>query len=101
MAYTLKQRVVGFLVALALALGFIVVQGVSSTSHYDAADASWIACHAAQSLHELSNPPASWPGTRAAHQVFYYSNLSDQYFYTKSGWWDPTWDFYKNEFYLC
>ena len=86
--------------AVLLALAFILVQGIASTSHYDAANASWVHCsHQTQSLHELSDPPASWPGTRAAHSVTRFQYSNSQYFYTKSGWWDPSWDFYKSAAY--
>jgi hypothetical protein len=83
-------------IATVLAISMLLAWGLSTTSHYDAANASWSTCgHGTQSIHELSNPPSSWPGTRAAHTVTRFSASNNQTFFTKSGWWDPTWDFYK------
>ena len=85
-----------------LALTMLFAWGLSTTSHYDAAEASWAHCHSQQGIHELSGPPASWPGTRAAHVVVTLNYpLIEQHFYTKSGWWDPTWDYYKVSYYVC
>lgn len=87
------------IVALALAVGLVSAQGVLETTHDNAAEALWTLCHSAQSIHELSTPPAHWPGTRAAH-VTQVQNLggglylSNQHFYTKSSIFDPTWDYY-------
>jgi hypothetical protein len=83
-----------------LAITMFLAWGLSNTSHEDAADATWHKCaHQTQGIHELSNPPSSWPGTRAAHTVTRFQYSNSQYFYTKSGWWDPTWDFYFSEAY--
>ena len=97
MALTLRRVAVAILLAISMLLAW----GLSTTSHYDAAEASWAHCHSTQSIHELSGPPAAWPGTRAAHTVSYYAGVSYQTFYTKSGWWDPTWDYYKYDFWAC
>ena len=96
MALTLRRVAIATL----LAISMLMAWGLSTTDHGDAADASWVHCsHKTQSLHELSDPPSSWPGTRAAHEVYRFTSSNSQYFYTKSGWWDPTWDFYKSAAY--
>jgi hypothetical protein len=57
-------------------------------------------------LHEFT-PPTSWPGTRAAHKVNGILSLTGASVtliaptYTKSGWWDPTWDYYKTDRKTC
>lgn len=56
--------------------------------------------HATQSIHEIP-APSSWPGTRAAHTVYRFTASIVHYVYTKSGWWDPTWDFYYSAIYAC
>lgn len=53
----------------------------------------------AQSIHEITHQ-SWWPGTRAAHVItgrFYYLNNYQilEHVYTKSGWWDPSWDYFK------
>lgn len=91
-------------VAVAIAVAAIGVQSVLDDSHFTDAEAAWTQCHGTQSIHELSNPPTSWPGTRAAHTVTNTGGspwFSHQVFYTKSGWWDLTWDYYKTVDYLC
>lgn len=81
---------------LILAMAMVIAQGLMVTSHKMAASASWNTCsHQTQNIHELSDPPSSWPGTRAAHTVTRFTSSNSQHFYTKSGWWDPSWDFYK------
>ena len=61
-----------------------------------AAQASWVQCsHPSQSIHELYQPPAAWPGTRAAHTVTRFTGTNVQTFYTKTSSLDFTWDFYK------
>lgn len=84
----------------------VVAPVVVGQSHFDEAQASWATCHSPlnTNIHELSNPPASWPGTRAAHVTYTYSGshsghtdvwiVSDRY--TKNGYLDPTWDYYNS-----
>jgi hypothetical protein len=90
-SFTLGRRIV---VATLLAIAMFLAWGLSNTSHEDDAEASSFTCsHPSQGIHEI-NAPASWPGTRAAHIVNTYGASHQQIVYTKSGWWDPTWDYY-------
>ncbi len=96
MTSLIRRRVVPAVIVLILALSAILVQSILDDSHFTTADASWSTCsHQTQNIHELSNPPAGWPGTRAAHTVTRFTSTNSQTFYTKGGWWDPRWDFYK------
>lgn len=59
-----------------------------------------------QALHSIPKK-AHWPGTKAAHKVGgalsytgAYVTIYDQV-YTKSGWWDLTWDFYNTYSKVC
>jgi len=90
-------------IALAVVIAFVILMawGLSNTSHEDAANASWVQCsHQSQSVHELSQPPSAWPGTRAAHTVTRFTGTNVQTFYTKTSTWDWTWDYYKRVTYL-
>ena len=87
--------------ATAIALIMLLWWGLSNTSHEDAANASWSRCsHLSQSVHELSNPPLAWPGTRAAHTVTRFTGSNVQTFYTKTSSLDWTWDYYKRVTYI-
>jgi hypothetical protein len=88
-------------VATLLAVLALFIWAVSLTSHLWAAEAGTFSCsHASQSIHEIP-APASWPGTRAAHVVSTFSGGKQQLVYTKSGWWDPTWDYYYSSTKTC
>jgi hypothetical protein len=90
-------------VATLLGIAMFLAWGLSNTSHEDAAEASSpynMCTHSAQGIHEIS-APASWPGTRAAHVVSWYSGIVTSTYYTKSGWWDPTWDYYATTSKAC
>lgn len=85
-----------------LAVVITLAWGLSDTSHDSAASASWVQCgHGSQSIHELNQPPSAWPGTRAAHTVTKFTGSNVQTFYTKEGWWDVNWDYYKRVVYAC
>lgn len=69
--------------------------------------ASWSTCHSPlnTNIHELYNPPASWPGTRAAHVTYTYSGTHNGHtdifivsdYYTKNGRLDFNWDYYYSK----
>jgi hypothetical protein len=87
--FTLKERVLAVFAIIALLLGLSVLIAPPA----EAGSPSNMCLHSAQALHEIS-APASWPGTRAAHKVSWYTNIVSWTVYTKSGWWDLTWDYY-------
>jgi hypothetical protein len=94
MVGSLRRRVAPVVIAVILAMVAIIAQAILTTTHFNDAEASSFTCaHASQGIHEIP-APASWPGTRAAHIVDTYGNSHQQIVYTKSGWWDPTWDYY-------
>ena len=62
--------------------------------------ASFNCSHGNQAIHEIS-APESWPGTRAAHTITSNGSQKVQTVYTKSGWWDPTWDYYYTSSIWC
>jgi hypothetical protein len=88
-------------VATLLALTMLLAWGLSNTDHQESAAGASISCsHGSQGIHEIYAPP-SWPGDRAAHVVTRWSTSVQHTVYTKSGWWDPSWDYYYSTGYSC
>jgi hypothetical protein len=102
MVSSLRRRVAPAVIVIIMAMVAIIGQAVLTTTHFNDAEAGTFGCgHASQSIHEIP-APAHWPGTRAAHTVWISPGGDrNQSVYTKSGWWDPTWDFYYTSFKLC
>lgn len=106
MVLPLKRVAVFLAIATVLAFALVMGHGLSTTDHGDSAAASWSTCHSPlnTNIHELSNPPSAWPGTRAAHVTYTYSGSHNGHtdvwlvsnYYTKNGWYDLNWDYYKS-----
>lgn len=94
------KRMKRTLVVLAVVLGLSI--GVFA---FPVGGKSLVCSHTTQGIHEITHD-SRWPGTRAAHTVTRSATIGGRWtindrVYTKSGWWDPTWDYYMGRQIVC